>query len=54
MHSHLRLYTSYLLYSLFDKLIPENFTCWLRTMLALRLADNGKDWTDIFKKYNYP
>ena len=38
--------------SLFDNLTPENFTCWLRTMLALRLADNGKEWTEIFKKYN--
>ena len=38
--------------TLFDNLTPESFTCWLRTMLALRLADNGKEWCEIFEKYN--
>ena len=38
--------------SLFDNLTPESFTCWLRTMIALRLADNGKDWCEIFQKLN--
>ena len=36
--------------SLFDNLTPESFTCWIRTMVALRLADNGKDWCDIFQR----
>ena len=38
--------------SLFDILTPESFTCWMRTMIALRLADNGKSWCEIFKKLN--
>ena len=38
--------------SLFDNLTPESFTCWIRTMIALRLADNGKSWCDIFQKLN--
>ena len=38
--------------TLFDILTPESFTCWLRTMLALRLADNGKEWSEIFERYN--
>ena len=38
--------------SLFDFLTPESFTCWLRTMLALRLADNGEKWCEIFQKHN--
>ena len=38
--------------SLFDNLTPESFTCWLRTMIALRLADSGKSWCDIFQKLN--
>jgi len=38
--------------SLFDILTPESFTCWLRTMIALRLAGNSKEWCEIFEKYN--
>ena len=38
--------------SLFDILTPESFTCWLRTMVALRLADNGKDWCELFERHN--
>ena len=38
--------------SLFDILTPQSFTCWLRTMIALRLADNGKSWCDYFQKFN--
>ena len=38
--------------TLFDNLTPKSLTCWLRTMLALRLADNGKEWCEIFEKYN--
>ena len=38
--------------SLFDILTPESFTCWLRTMIALRLAGNNKEWCEIFEKYN--
>ena len=36
--------------SLFDNLTPESFMCWMRTMVALRLADNGKDWCKIFQR----
>jgi hypothetical protein len=38
--------------SLFDNLTPESFMCWIRTMVALRLADNGKDWCQIFQRLN--
>ena len=38
--------------TLFDSLTPESLTCWIRTMIALRLADNGKEWCEIFEKYN--
>ena len=38
--------------SLFDLLTPESFTCWMRTMIALRLSDNGKEWCEIFQKLN--
>ena len=38
--------------SLFDLLTPESFTCWLRTMIALRLANNGKEWCKIFQRFN--
>ncbi len=37
---------------LFDLLTPESFVCWLRTMIALRLANNGKEWCDIFERHN--
>ena len=38
--------------SLFDMLTPESILCFMRTMVALRLADNGKEWANIFQKYN--
>ena len=38
--------------SLFDNLTPETMMCWMRTMVALRLADTGKTWCDLFEKLN--
>ena len=38
--------------SLFDLLTPESILCFMRTMIALRLSDTGKEWTEIFQKLN--
>ena len=38
--------------SLFDLLTPDSLMCWMRTMVANRLADDGYTWTQIFSKYN--
>ena len=38
--------------TLFDLLNPNTLMCWIRTMVANRLADNGYSWIDIFSKYN--
>lgn len=38
--------------SLFDLLTPESLLCFMRTMIALRLSDTGKEWADIFQKLN--
>ena len=37
---------------LFDLLTPESLMCWMRTMVANRLTDDGYSWTQIFSKYN--
>lgn len=37
---------------LFDKLTPESLLTWMRTMIANRLSDNSKTWTEIFAKFN--
>ena len=39
-------------HSLFDLLNPNSLMCWMRTMVANRLADDGYSWTQIFKKHN--
>ena len=38
--------------TLFDLLTPNSLMCWMRTMVANRLADDGYSWTQIFSKYN--
>jgi hypothetical protein len=39
--------------TLYDLLDPHNsLLTWHRTMIANRLSDNGKDWTNYFSKYN--
>ena len=38
--------------TLFDDLTPESLVCWIRTMIALRMSDNGKEWTQIFERLN--
>ena len=38
--------------TLFDLLDPNTLMCWMRTMVANRLADNGYSWIQIFSKYN--
>ena len=38
--------------SLFDLLTPESLMCWMRTMLANRLTDNGYSWIQVFSKFN--
>lgn len=37
---------------LYDLLNPQTLLVWQRVMIANRLADNGKDWTDIFAQNN--
>ena len=37
---------------LWDLLTPKSLMCWMRTMLANRLSDNSKFWTDIFQIEN--
>ena len=38
--------------TLFDLLDPNTLMCWMRTMVANRLTDNGYSWIQIFSKYN--
>ena len=38
--------------TLFDFLNPNTLMCWIRTMVANRLSNSGKEWVNIFKKYN--
>ena len=38
--------------NLFDLLDPNTLMCWMRTMVANRLTDDGYSWTQIFSKYN--
>ena len=38
--------------TLFDQLDPNTLMCWMRTMVANRLSDNGYSWIQIFSKYN--
>ena len=38
--------------NLFDLLDPNTLMCWMRTMVANRLADDSYSWTQIFSKYN--
>jgi hypothetical protein len=37
---------------LYDLLSPNSLLTWMRTMIANRLAKNGKSWTDFFARYN--
>ena len=38
--------------TLFDLLDPNTLMCWMRTMVANRLTDDGYSWIQIFSKYN--
>ena len=38
--------------TLFDLLDPNTLMCWIRTMVANRLSDNGYSWIQIFSKFN--
>ena len=37
---------------LYEKLTPKSLLCWQRAMLANRIADNSKEWTEVFAKEN--
>lgn len=37
---------------LYENLTYESLLTWIRTVVANRLSDNGKTWTEIFPKYN--
>ena len=38
--------------TLFDFLTPKTLMSWIRTMVVNRLSSSGKEWINIFKKYN--
>ena len=38
--------------NLFDLLDPNTLMCWMRTMVANRLTDDGYSWTQVFSRYN--
>ena len=38
--------------SLYDLLDPNTLLCWVRVIVANRLATSGEEWIDIFKKEN--
>jgi hypothetical protein len=38
--------------NLFDIVTPKSLLTWLRTIIANRLSDNGKEWTKIFAQNN--
>ena len=38
--------------TLYDLLKPESILCWVRVMVANRLASSGKEWVEIFKREN--
>jgi len=37
---------------LYEKLTPKSLMCWFRAMIANRMADNAKEWTDVFAREN--
>jgi hypothetical protein len=37
---------------LFDLLTPKSLMCWMRTMVANRLTDDGYSWTQVFARNN--
>jgi hypothetical protein len=38
--------------AVYDRVTPRSLLCWQRVMLANRMASTGKEWTDVFAKYN--
>ena len=38
--------------SLYDLLSPESLLVWQRVMVANRLSTTGKEWVEIFARYN--
>ena len=38
--------------TLYDLLKPETLLCWVRVMVANRLAKSGEEWVEIFKREN--
>jgi len=38
--------------SVYDSISPESVFCWIRAIVANRMARDGKSWTEIFTKYN--
>jgi len=37
---------------LYNLIVPETLCYWHRVQVANRMTDNGKDWTEIYSKYN--
>ncbi|EFC45509.1 predicted protein [Naegleria gruberi] len=38
--------------TLYNKVVPETLFYWIRNIVANRLATSGKEWTQLFAKYN--
>lgn len=38
--------------SIYDVITTKSVLSWMRVMVANRMANNGKQWVDVFSKYN--
>ena len=38
--------------SIYDVITPRSILSWMRVMVANRMASSGKQWIDVFSKYN--
>lgn len=38
--------------SIYDVITTKSILSWMRVMVANRMANNGKQWVDVFSKYN--
>lgn len=39
-------------YSLYDLITPQSLYAWQRVRMANHVANSGKQWYEVFKKYN--
>ncbi len=38
--------------SIYDVITPRSILSWMRVMVANRMASSGKQWIEVFSKYN--